>query len=151
MFLASKYEDIYPLKMQTVFEKIGHEKLEIETIKKLELDIIKVIKYRIHAPTVLDFLKQYLLSILGIQIQSRTETRIKETAILKSNGVETTTTEPDDKIESFEVTSKIVEDFLIEKMAIYLGKMSMHDLEISSEKPSLVAVGSIYVALKICE
>lgn len=24
MFLASKYEDIYPLKMKTVFEKIGH-------------------------------------------------------------------------------------------------------------------------------
>lgn len=24
MFMASKYEDIYPLKMKTVFEKIGH-------------------------------------------------------------------------------------------------------------------------------
>jgi hypothetical protein len=24
MFVASKYEDIYPLKMKTVFEKIGH-------------------------------------------------------------------------------------------------------------------------------
>jgi hypothetical protein len=29
MFLASKYEDIYPLKMKTVFEKIGHSKLEV--------------------------------------------------------------------------------------------------------------------------
>jgi len=68
MFLASKYEDIYPLKMSTVFEKIGHEKLPVETIKRIELDIIKVINYRIHAPCVLDFLKQYLISILGIQI-----------------------------------------------------------------------------------
>lgn len=68
MFLASKYEDIYPLKMQTVFEKIGHEKLQIEQIKKLELEIIKVINYRIHAPCVLDFLKQYLMQVLGIQI-----------------------------------------------------------------------------------
>jgi len=29
--------------------------------------------------------------------------------------------------------------------------MSMHDTELSSKKPSLLAVGSIYVALKICE
>ena len=36
-------------------------------------------------------------------------------------------------------------------MAIYLAKMSMHDPELSSKKPSLLAVGSIYVALKICE
>jgi hypothetical protein len=46
---------------------------------------------------------------------------------------------------------KKVEDFLIEKMAIYLAKMSMHNLYLSSKRPSLLAVGSIYVALKICE
>jgi len=27
MFLASKYEDIYPLKMRDVYEKIGHKRL----------------------------------------------------------------------------------------------------------------------------
>ena len=88
MFLASKYEDIYPLKMKTVFEKIGHSKIEIGTIKKLELDIMKVIDYKIHVPTVLDFLKVYLLEVLDIQIQSRTETRRKEESILKYNGIE---------------------------------------------------------------
>ena len=46
---------------------------------------------------------------------------------------------------------KMVEDYLIEKMSIYLAKMSMHDYFLSSKKPSLVAIGSIYVALKICE
>lgn len=44
-----------------------------------------------------------------------------------------------------------VQQYLIEKMAIYLAKMSMHDLELSSRNPSLLAVGAIYVALKICE
>jgi len=44
-----------------------------------------------------------------------------------------------------------VESFLIEKMAVYLCKMSMHDYYLSTKKPSLIAVGSIYVALKICE
>jgi hypothetical protein len=33
MFIASKYEDIYPLKMKMVFEKIAHKKLTIEKIK----------------------------------------------------------------------------------------------------------------------
>jgi hypothetical protein len=36
-------------------------------------------------------------------------------------------------------------------MAIYLAKMAMHEAELSTRMPSLLAVGSIYVALKICE
>lgn len=40
---------------------------------------------------------------------------------------------------------------LIYKMSMYLGKMSMHHYELSGKKPSLVGVGAIYVALKICE
>lgn len=60
MFVASKYEDIYPLKMKMVYEKIAHKKLPIEKIKALEMDILKVINYRIAAPTSLDFLKVYL-------------------------------------------------------------------------------------------
>ena len=55
MFIASKYEDIYPLKMKMVYEKIAHKKLSIEKIKSLEMDILKTIKYRIPAPTSLDF------------------------------------------------------------------------------------------------
>ena len=36
-------------------------------------------------------------------------------------------------------------------MTIYLAKMSLHDHELAAKNPSLLAVGSIYVALKICE
>ena len=36
-------------------------------------------------------------------------------------------------------------------MAMYLGKMSMHDYELSGRKPSLVGIGALYVALKIVE
>ena len=66
MFVASKYEDIYPLKMKMVFEKIAHKKLPIEKIKSLEMDILKVINYRIPAPSALDFLKVYLKDVLNI-------------------------------------------------------------------------------------
>lgn len=85
MFIASKFEDIYPLKMKTVFEKIAHKKLEISRIKTLELDIMKSIEYKIHAPTVLDFLKVYLVEVLGIEIQNRTETKKKEESALAMN------------------------------------------------------------------
>ena len=60
MFIASKYEDIYPLKMKMVFEKIAHKKLPIEKIKAIEMDLLKVINYKIPAPTSLEFLKSYL-------------------------------------------------------------------------------------------
>ncbi len=60
MFLASKYEDIYPLKMKMVYEKIAHKKISIEKIKALEMDILRVINYQISAPSSLDFLKYYL-------------------------------------------------------------------------------------------
>jgi hypothetical protein len=33
MFIASKYEDYYPIKMKIVFEKIAHQKLLISDIK----------------------------------------------------------------------------------------------------------------------
>ena len=68
MFIASKYEDIYPLKMKMVYEKIAHKKLSIERIKGLEMDILRVIKYKIPAPTSLDFLKVYLKQILNINL-----------------------------------------------------------------------------------
>ena len=53
---------------------------------------MKVIQYKIHAPTVLDFLKSYLLEGLGIEIQSRTHTKKKEEDALSA----TTTAAPAD-------------------------------------------------------
>jgi len=85
MFIASKYEDVYPLKMKTVYEKIAHNKLEIKAIKALELEMMRVIDYKIHAPTVLDFLKVYLVEVLGVEIKNRTETKKKEEVALKIN------------------------------------------------------------------
>ena len=172
MFIASKFEDIYPLKMKTVYEKIAHKKLEINRIKELELDILSSISYKIHAPTVLDFLKVYMAEVLGIEILNRTETKRKEEFALLANNVtpgQQTQAENDSNNNSTaEISSGVpktpaedtrsavekeacLQKYLIEKMAIYLAKMSMHDLNISVRNPSLLAVGSIYVSLKICE
>lgn len=40
---------------------------------------------------------------------------------------------------------------LIEKMSLYLAKMALHDYDLQGKRPSLQAVGALYVALKICE
>lgn len=66
MFIASKYEDVQPLKMKMVFEKIAHKKLSIDKIKSMELEILKTIHYKIPAPSVLDFLKVYMKEVLDI-------------------------------------------------------------------------------------
>jgi len=78
MFIASKYEDIYPLKMKMVYEKIAHKKIAVEKIKSLELDYLKVIKYKISAPTILDFLKIYLRDVLYINHLGNTSLRKEE-------------------------------------------------------------------------
>jgi hypothetical protein len=66
MFIASKFEDIQPLKMKMVYEKIAHRKLPIERIKQLELEFLKVIHYKIASPTILDFMKVYLKAVFQI-------------------------------------------------------------------------------------
>jgi len=66
MFVASKYEDILPLKMKMIYEKIAHKKLAIDRIKTTELDILKTISYRIPMPTSIEFLKVYLKDVLDI-------------------------------------------------------------------------------------
>jgi Cyclin, N-terminal domain len=45
MFMASKYEDVYPLLMKTVFNKIGHAKISVDAIRAKEMDILRAIGF----------------------------------------------------------------------------------------------------------
>lgn len=51
MFMASKYVDIYPLLMRTVFKKIGHTKLTETSIKEKEKSMLNSFGWTIGAPT----------------------------------------------------------------------------------------------------
>ena len=57
MMIASKYEDIKPLSMNTIHYKIGHERLPKAYLINVEKRILKVIEYRVCVPTVIDFLE----------------------------------------------------------------------------------------------
>lgn len=52
MFIASKYEDVIPLMMRTVVNKIGHGKFTGEMISQKEFEMLKVLGFKIGAPTV---------------------------------------------------------------------------------------------------
>eukprot|EP00826_Nyctotherus_ovalis_P056889 TRINITY_DN7761_c0_g2_i1.p1 TRINITY_DN7761_c0_g2~~TRINITY_DN7761_c0_g2_i1.p1 ORF type:complete len:384 (-),score=122.38 TRINITY_DN7761_c0_g2_i1:66-1217(-) len=112
MFLASKYEDILPLRMEIMVKKIAHSKLSGETIRKYEHDMLSTLNYFLQVPTVLEFMTRY---IRGLEKQFRRE---KE---------------------------------LIQKMSLYLLKLSAHDYDFCGLAASKMAISSIYVALKIGE
>jgi hypothetical protein len=56
MFLAAKYEEIYPFKMRHVYEKIGHKKLSKKNIKNKEANIINALGFNLSAVTSYDFI-----------------------------------------------------------------------------------------------
>ncbi|CDW72824.1 n-terminal domain containing protein [Stylonychia lemnae] len=61
MFMASKFEDIFPLLMKTVVKKIGHDKITDEQIRTKEQDIFKAIDFNLGAmPTIHEFLNTYI-------------------------------------------------------------------------------------------
>jgi hypothetical protein len=108
MFLASKYEDIYPLKMKTVFEKIGHKRIPVNDIKAQELKILKGCGYMIQTPTSLDFLKSLLKQVLGIHSISKYAFEPIPASELSGK--------PED-----------VNKLLLEKLSVYFAKMTTYD------------------------
>lgn len=65
MYIASKFEDLYPMRMKLAYEKIGHKKFPIDIIKTCEADILKTLGFLIHIPTALDYIKTYLKIIMN--------------------------------------------------------------------------------------
>ncbi|CAD8056391.1 unnamed protein product [Paramecium sonneborni] len=54
MFIAAKYEEIHPMKLSVVHEKIAHKKLSTDQIKKKESDILQTIGFDLVGGTLYD-------------------------------------------------------------------------------------------------
>ena len=67
MFIANKYEEIYPLKLATIYEKIAHKKLSIEQIKKKELEILETLNYNLNNATPYEFMT---IALNGLNLKS---------------------------------------------------------------------------------
>ena len=68
IFIACKYEEIYPLRLQTVHERIAHKKLSLEQIKSKELEILEALDFNITGPTVYDYVL-LLIHLIGLKSQ----------------------------------------------------------------------------------
>lgn len=59
MYLASKYEDIFPLHSKIVSEKIAHKAIAAKDILKKEQEFLKLFDYEIDFVTHYDFHQTY--------------------------------------------------------------------------------------------
>ena len=55
MYLASKYEDIFPLHSKIVSEKIAHKAISAEDILKKESEILKLFEFNLDFVTHFDY------------------------------------------------------------------------------------------------
>ena len=148
MFMASKFVDIYPLRIKTVYEKISHKKLSIAEIIEKEAEISQVLGYSLGIPNSWDIINAFIQEIFYTNTNNF---QITNKVLVK---------EYVDKIYSKEkenVNSKFLKNCtenlmnLIKHVAIYLAKMNCHDYLLMSKKPSLLAASTIFVSMKICE
>lgn len=57
MFMATKCEEIYGLKLSTVFEKISHRKIPKQSILNKESEILATLEFTIEKPTPYELVK----------------------------------------------------------------------------------------------
>ena len=152
MFMASKYQDIYPLRLKVVHEKIAHKKLTTEEIKLKEEDISRTLSYIIGRPTQWDFINHFVEEIFY--------TSYNFYHILDQNLFDSYFKKEDNKMisekekESICLFNKLYTlnmINLLKHVTLYLAKMNCHEYSLMNKKPSLIASSTIYVAMKICE
>ena len=148
MFIASKYQDIYPLRLKIVQDKIAHNKLKNKEIKEKEDEIYRYLNYSIGLPTMWDFINLFLEEIFYINCNHH---HIKNKILLDNYYYDEMT---DDDIELGKTVNKIYTKNMINLLkyvCIYLAKMNCHDYNLMQKRPSLLAASTIFVAIKICE
>lgn len=164
MFMASKYQDIYPMRLKTVKEKISHNKFSIEEIKQKEIEISKLLNYSITLPNQWEFIGIFTEEIFYnkhnnfmVKNQSLIKNYLQNSYYVNSSDakkVKFLNIENEEFLNFCEFDyMKYNENFLnlITHLSLYLCKMNCFDCDIMSEKPSLIAASTLIVAVKIAE
>ena len=148
MFIASKYQDIYPLRLKIVQDKIAHNKLTCQEIKDKEDEIMRYLNYNIGLPTMWDFINVFMEEIFFINCNHH----YIKSKILLDNYYHDKLNNDDIELGN-EINKKYTKNMLnlLKYVCIYLSKMNCHDYALMQKKPSLLAASTIFVAIKICE
>ena len=150
MFIASKYYDIYPLKLKMVFEKIAHKKLSCQDIKNKEDEIMNSLNFIIGKSTIWEFINCYIEEIFYVKCNDYQINNL----ILIDNYCNDLKYKNEYEIKLSKIFNKLYTKNMInllKKICIYLAKMNCFDYNLIQKKPSLLAASTIFVAIKICE
>ncbi len=150
MFMASKYQDIYPLRLKVVYEKIAHKKLSLEEIKSKEEEVSRALNYIVGKPNQWDFINHFVEEIF---FTSGNDFHINQAVLLnyldKNEKSEKPLSEKSEKSSSKICTLNMIN--LLKHVTVYLAKMNCQDYSLTTKRPSLIAASTIYVSMKICE
>ena len=120
MFIASKFQEIYPISLTEFVHKIGHDQFKKEDVKKMECKILKDIKPECLVSTsIYDFSKTYFYDFYY-------------------NNKNLIVTKEDSKIYEY-----------IKATSLYLNKLILHYEFFYSENCSIKAIGCIVASMKI--
>ena len=119
IYLASKMEDLIPLRMSHVKAKIGHNKFSEKKIREKEKIILQTINFKMIATSTYDFVKTFIFDFYHNNQES-----IKKLNMYKH-------------IECFE------------NICLFLSKLMFHNEEFTNYKYSLKAIASIVTAFDI--
>jgi hypothetical protein len=153
MFIASKFYEILPIKLKMMSEKVSHGKFLPDDIKRIENRIIKTIGHSISSPTVHDFITHYVEQIFyfienSYMIQDENLLDYIECIYDNSNmRLNAAYYEKCKMTRNYSMTMLN----LLNRVLVYLSKMTCYDYNLIGLRPSLVAAACLLVALKICE
>jgi hypothetical protein len=119
LYLASKMEDLVPLRMSHVKAKIGHNKFSEKKIREKEKVVLNTINFKMISTSTYDFVKTFIYDFYHNNQES-----IKQLNMYKH-------------IDCFE------------NICLFLSKLMFHNEEFSSYKYSLKAIASIVTAFDI--
>jgi len=60
MFMASKYEEIYPLKLNTIYDKICRKKFSKKEVIDMEQQILSTLEFELQLTTCYDIIRHNL-------------------------------------------------------------------------------------------
>jgi len=87
MFIASKYQEIEPLTLDLMVNKIAHGRITEKQILKREKEILCALKFKLGSPNALNFIDSYL-EYFSSRIETEDKIQIKELAVqVAKNGI----------------------------------------------------------------
>lgn len=157
IFIASKFCDMNPIRLNFLVEKIGHDKFSKEQIITMEEKILNVLEYDILKPTIFEFTTFFFedlfyfyennFNIKNVSLKKH----LKEFIDNNSQNIDLSLKKFNfDKCETILKYTDNLRNF-IKCILIYLLKMCCQDYEIINERKALISAACIIVAMKICE